>query len=129
MTFAFEKLLVYQKSVDFADDVCSATEQFHRGYGFLVDQLNRAALSISSNIAECHGRFTKAVRHNGYSSLIALDQITLFPTSCDRYRTPARSWSKSWGPLHLTCVYSLLSIPNSAQLKNMTVFLGCSQYE
>ena len=34
MTFAFEKLLVYQKSVDFADAVCSATEQFHRGYGF-----------------------------------------------------------------------------------------------
>jgi hypothetical protein len=28
---------VYQKSVDFADDVCSATEQFQRGYGFLVD--------------------------------------------------------------------------------------------
>ena len=62
MTFAFEKLLVYQKSVDFADEVCSATEQFQRGYGFLVDQLNRAALSISSNIAEGNGRFTKADR-------------------------------------------------------------------
>ncbi len=60
MTFAVEKLLDYQKSVDFADDVCSATEQFQLGYGFLVDQLNRAALSISSNIAEGNGRFTKA---------------------------------------------------------------------
>jgi four helix bundle protein len=50
MTFAFEKLLVYQKSVDFADNVCKVTEQFQRGYGFLVDQLNRAALSISSNM-------------------------------------------------------------------------------
>ncbi|MFN9986930.1 MAG: four helix bundle protein, partial [Pirellula sp.] len=46
MTFAFEKLLVYQKSVDFADQVCSTTEQFSRGSGFLVDQLHRAALSI-----------------------------------------------------------------------------------
>jgi four helix bundle protein len=64
MTFAVEKLLVYQKSVDFADDVCSATEQFQRGYGFLVDQLNRAALSISANIAEGNGRFTKADRKN-----------------------------------------------------------------
>ncbi len=62
MAFAFEKLLVYQKSVDFADAVCTATEQFQRGYGFLVDQLNRAALSISSNIAEGNGRFTKAER-------------------------------------------------------------------
>jgi len=51
VTFAFEKLLVYQKFVDFADAVCTATEQFQRGYGFLVDQLNRAALSISFNIA------------------------------------------------------------------------------
>ena len=64
MTFQFEKLLVYQKSVDFADVVCSATEQFQRGYGFLVEQLNRAALSISANIAEGNGRFTKADRKN-----------------------------------------------------------------
>ena len=62
MAFAFEQLLVYQKSVDFADAVCTATEQFQRGYGFLVDQLNRAALSISSNIAEGNGQFTKAER-------------------------------------------------------------------
>ena len=62
MTFAFEKLAVYQKSVDFADAVCASTEQFSRGYGFLVSQLNRAALSISSNIAEGNGRFTKADR-------------------------------------------------------------------
>ena len=62
MSFAFEKLIVYQKSVDFADAVCSTTEDFQRGYGFLVDQLNRAALSIASNIAEGNGRFTKADR-------------------------------------------------------------------
>ncbi|HET6426151.1 MAG TPA: four helix bundle protein, partial [Planctomycetaceae bacterium] len=47
MTFAFEKLLVYQKSVDFADAICHRTESFPRGYGFLVDQLNRAALSVA----------------------------------------------------------------------------------
>jgi hypothetical protein len=60
--FAFEKLLVYQKAVDFADAICVQTEQFPRGYGFLVDQLNRAALSISSNIAESNGRFIKPDR-------------------------------------------------------------------
>lgn len=45
MSFHFEKLVVYQKSVDFSDSVCQSTERFERGYGFLVDQLNRAALS------------------------------------------------------------------------------------
>jgi len=62
MTFAFEKLRVYQKSVDFADAVCTSTEQFQCGYGFQVNQLNRASLSISSNFDEGNGRFTKADR-------------------------------------------------------------------
>lgn len=64
MAFIFEKLLVYQKSVDFADAVFRETEQFPRGYGFLANQLNRAALSIAANIAEGNGRFTKPDRRN-----------------------------------------------------------------
>jgi four helix bundle protein len=64
VAFAFEKLLVYQKSIDFADQICHQTEQFPRGYGFLVDQLNRASLSIAANIAEGNGRFTKPDRRN-----------------------------------------------------------------
>lgn len=67
MSFAFEKLIVYQKSVDFADAICASTEEFQRGYGFLVDQLNRAALSIASNIAEGKGRFTKADRRHFFA--------------------------------------------------------------
>ena len=64
MGFSFEKLHVYQKSIDFADRICAATEEFPRGYGFLVDQLNRASLSIAANIAEGNGRFTKPDRKN-----------------------------------------------------------------
>ena len=64
MAFAFEKLIVYQKAVDFADKVADASEQFPRGYGYLADQLNRASLSIAANIAEGNGRFTKPDRRN-----------------------------------------------------------------
>lgn len=64
MAFTFEKLIVYQKAIDFADRICKLTEQFPRGYGFLTDQLNRAALSVAANIAEGNGRFTKPDRRN-----------------------------------------------------------------
>ena len=64
MAFAFEKLIVYQKSVDLADRITELTGQFRRGYYFLADQLNRAAVSIAANIAEGNGRFTKPDRRN-----------------------------------------------------------------
>jgi four helix bundle protein len=62
MAFVFEKLNVYQKAIAFADEVCTLTKGFARGHFFLADQLNRAALSVAANIAEGHGRFTKADR-------------------------------------------------------------------
>jgi four helix bundle protein len=64
MAFMFENLLVYQKAVDFADRIASHTKSFPRGYYFLVDQLNRAALSVATNLAEGNGRFTKPDRRN-----------------------------------------------------------------
>jgi four helix bundle protein len=64
MAFDFEKLIVYQKAADFADTICDHTERFGRGYGFLADQLNRAAPSISNNIAERNGPFKKADRRH-----------------------------------------------------------------
>jgi four helix bundle protein len=67
VAFAFEKLLVYQKSVALADEVCAAARGFPRGYFFLADQLNRAALSIATNIAEGNGRFTVADRRNFFT--------------------------------------------------------------
>jgi four helix bundle protein len=64
MAFMFENLEVYQKAIDFAEQITNLTEQFPRGYYFLTDQLNRAALSITTNLAEGNGRFTKADRKN-----------------------------------------------------------------
>src|SRR5690349_586241 len=64
MAFAFKKLQVYQKAISFADAICTLTRDLPRGYFFLADQLNRAALSIAANIAEGNGRFTKPDRRN-----------------------------------------------------------------
>ena len=38
----FENLDVYQKAVDFIDQITNLTNQFPKGYCFLTDQLNRA---------------------------------------------------------------------------------------
>jgi four helix bundle protein len=55
----FEKLEVYQKAVDLAAEISEITETFPKGNYYLSDQLNRAALSIPTNIAEGNGRWHK----------------------------------------------------------------------
>ncbi|MCJ7777335.1 MAG: four helix bundle protein [Sedimentisphaerales bacterium] len=64
MAFLFEKLDVYRKAVDFTEEVSELTKDFPKGNYYLVDQLSRAALSISTNIAEGNGRFHKSDRNN-----------------------------------------------------------------
>jgi four helix bundle protein len=64
MAFMFENLEVYRRSVDLADQVITVTRDAPRGFGFLTDQLNRAILSNSTNLAEGNGRFTKPDRRN-----------------------------------------------------------------
>jgi four helix bundle protein len=54
--FKFEELKVYQKSLDFVDDVYSITKKFPKDeiYG-LTSQYKRASVSIPLNIAEGAG--------------------------------------------------------------------------
>ena len=59
MPFLFENLDVYKKSMDLADELTDVAENFPRGKYYLKDQLNRALLSITNNIAEGNGRFAK----------------------------------------------------------------------
>lgn len=65
--FIFEKLEVYQRAVDSAEKASNLTAEFPRGSGYLADQLNRASLSISLNIAEGNGRWSKAERRNFFT--------------------------------------------------------------
>lgn len=59
--FNFEKLTVWQKAISFADLIYSVTRNFPAEEKFaLTNQLRRAAVSISSNIAEGSSRMSKA---------------------------------------------------------------------
>src|SRR5438876_959075 len=58
--FSFERLDVWQKSIDFAELVYKITRAFPSDERFgLTSQMRRAAVSISSNIAEGSSRFSK----------------------------------------------------------------------
>jgi four helix bundle protein len=59
-TKSFKDLLVWQKARDLAVLIYKLTEQFPKAelYG-LTSQMRRAAVSISSNIAESYHRFHK----------------------------------------------------------------------
>lgn len=64
MPFMFENLEVYKRAIAFADEISDLTENFSKGNYYLTDHLNRAALSIATNIAEGNGRYGKADRKN-----------------------------------------------------------------
>jgi four helix bundle protein len=58
--FNFEKLDVWQKAIDFADHIYSETRAFPAEERFgLTNQLRRAAVSISSNLAEGSSRSSR----------------------------------------------------------------------
>ena len=65
MFFLFEKLDVYQKSLELVDEISKLVKEKKLNPS-LRDQLNRASLSISLNIAEGTGRFSKAEKRNFY---------------------------------------------------------------
>ena len=58
--FNFEKLEVWQKAIDFADVIYNETRAFPAEERFgLTNQLRKAAVSVSSNIAEGSSRSSK----------------------------------------------------------------------
>src|SRR5436305_3656927 len=60
MGSSFRDLVAWQRAMDLAEQVYSATRAFPRDEAFgLTTQLRRAAVSVASNIAEGQGRMTK----------------------------------------------------------------------
>ena len=58
--FKFEKLIVWQKAIEYANSIYDVTDKFpsREMYG-ITSQVRRAALSVSSNIAEGNSRASK----------------------------------------------------------------------
>jgi four helix bundle protein len=73
--FAFEKLAVWQKSVEMVKDVYAVTKTFPKEekYG-IISQIRRSALSVSCNFAEGSGKITNKDKANyttiAYGSLM-----------------------------------------------------------
>ena len=65
--FCHEKLEVYQKSVEFLKEVISVIRLLPNGNSDIVNQLRRAATSISLNIAGCAGKTGVADKKRYYS--------------------------------------------------------------
>ena len=60
MQFSFEKLEVYQDAIEFADRIYKLSKGFPKSEMFgVINQLRRAAISISANIAEGSSRGNK----------------------------------------------------------------------
>ena len=73
--FNFEKLETWQKAIDFADLVYSTTRAFPDDERFsLTSQMRRAAVSVSSNIAEGASRFS----HDEYARYLEIASGSLF---------------------------------------------------
>ena len=80
--FNFEKLDVWQKAIDFADLVYNQTRQFPTEERFgLTNQLRRAAISISSNIAEGSSRSSK----NDFARFIEIATGSVFEVTSQAY--------------------------------------------
>jgi four helix bundle protein len=76
--FKFEKLAVWQKSLDFADLIYAETRVFPSDERFgLTNQIRRAAASIASNIAEGSARSdADFARFVGYASGSLYEVVT-----------------------------------------------------
>ena len=64
---SFQKLDVYQRSIEFLAFARRLLQRIPKGHGDLVDQLRRSSQSIPQNIAEGAGKSTRADKAKHYT--------------------------------------------------------------
>lgn len=84
--YDFERLEVYQKALDFAEQIFELTEGFPQRLQYsLGDQLRRASLSICNNIAEGSQKRGPAKRQAyGYALDSSRECVPMMELSCRR---------------------------------------------
>jgi len=95
--FGFEKLEVYQRSLEFSNKIFELTKDFHHTLQYsLGDQFRRAALSICNNIAEGSGKQTKnaKVQFYGYSMDSARECIPMISLSIKQKQITQKDYEK-----------------------------------
>ncbi|GAB4303655.1 MAG: hypothetical protein Kow0068_25860 [Marinilabiliales bacterium] len=80
--YSFEKLDVWQESKELVKSIYKLTTNFPENEKFgLISQLNRAAISIASNIAEGNSRITSKDKSHfmtiAYSSLMEVTSLLI----------------------------------------------------
>ena len=81
MAMHHQKLVVYQKSLDFIFEVLLITRSARPGWGDVCNQLKRAAASVVLNIAEGAGEFSPGEKARFYR--MAIRSATESHAACD----------------------------------------------
>jgi len=106
--FNFEKLDVWQKAIDFANLVYNETRAFPAEERFgLTNQLRRAAVSISSNIAEGSSRSSKG----DFARLLEIAAGSVFEVQFQRIYNDAEELSRMLSGLRKSLLSTLNSQP------------------
>jgi four helix bundle protein len=87
--FGFEKLDVWQQAIQFADSVYRASQRFPVDERFgLTSQMRRAAISVSSNLAEGSSRASR----KDFGRYVEIAYGSLMETVSQMYVAKARSF-------------------------------------
>jgi len=110
MQFDHEKLEVYQRAIDFLVEADAVVAGLPPGRSYLANQLQRAALSISNNIAEGAGEFSKIEKARFYRmSLRSATECAALLDACRRLKLGGDEHAES-GRALLVRIVSMLTI-------------------
>jgi len=120
--FSFERMIAWQKAVDWADEIFELADQLPQRLQFSFgEQLRRACLSVSNNLAEGSGRRTPAGQRYFYDIAHGLtyEVISILAVLKKRHLVKAEDFAKFYksGDELASLVFGLQQATLKAELK------------